>query len=77
VTFAVVVAPGIPDTADAIKQLPAKATRKDGRVRVVIGRAPHQFTFDLRPTTQAEAEASFSPPSSWRISSGATSVLSP
>jgi hypothetical protein len=66
---------GEPTTVKQIRDLPARATRLGTAVRVTTGRGVAARSFVLAPTTAAERESYGAPAAAWRISSGATAVL--
>jgi hypothetical protein len=68
-------APGIPGSVHAIGALAVTTTVREGRVRVVLGHGSGALSFVLRHATAAEGAAFNAPPSAWRITEGATSVL--
>jgi hypothetical protein len=65
----------VPGSVHAIQALPVTTTVRDGQARVVLGRGSGTFSFELRHATGIEQLQFDSPPSEWRITAGAASVL--
>lgn len=67
----------VPGSVHAIQALAVTATARDGHARVILGQGSGALSFVLRHATAAEKSGFEAPPSDWRITTGAASVLAP
>jgi hypothetical protein len=67
----------VPASVHAIQALAVTATVRDGQARVILGHGSEALSFVLRHATAAERSEFEAPPSDWRITAGAASVLAP
>jgi hypothetical protein len=66
-----------PGSVHVIQALAVTATARDGQARVILGQGSGALSFVLRRATAAEKSGFEAPPSDWRITAGAASVLAP